>query len=104
MMPSLKFMTSPRLLCRRSLPCWCSFLPAEKIADIQALTRIAFGNAQEQELIQRTLDAISTKARDQDIIYYFAGLAGNFKTRRLLVDYFRDHYTEVWINGNFLAT
>jgi hypothetical protein len=67
------------------------------------LTRIAFGNAQEPELIKRTFDAIA-KGRDQDIMYYFAGLAANFKTRRLLVEYFRDHYTEVWTTGRVLAT
>lgn len=78
------------------------FLAIKKSTDLCATIRIAFGNAQKPELIQRTFDAISTKARDQDIMYYFVGLAANVKTRRLLVNYFQDHYTEVWVIEVFL--
>ncbi|RXW20987.1 hypothetical protein EST38_g4846 [Candolleomyces aberdarensis] len=72
--------------------------PMQKLAAI-----IALGNAQKPELIKRTFGLISTKARDQDITEYFAGLAANFKTRKLLFDYFRDHYTELFkrLEGNF---
>ncbi|KAF6764898.1 leucyl aminopeptidase [Ephemerocybe angulata] len=65
--------------------------PMQKIAAMTAL-----GNTQDPELLKRTFDSISTKARDQDIMYYFAGLAGNFKSRRLLTSYFRDHYQELY--------
>ncbi|KAJ2930053.1 hypothetical protein H1R20_g7024, partial [Candolleomyces eurysporus] len=72
--------------------------PMQKIAAM-----IAFGNAQDSALIKRTFDAISTKARDQDIMYYFAGLAANFKTRKLLFEYFQEHYAELSkrFEGNF---
>ncbi|EAU88167.2 leucyl aminopeptidase [Coprinopsis cinerea okayama7 len=72
--------------------------PGQKIAAMTAL-----GNAQEPELIQRTFDSIATKARDQDIMYYFSGLSGNFKTRRLLVKYFQDQYDVLYkrFEGNF---
>jgi len=72
--------------------------PMQKIAAMTAL-----GNAQEPDLIDRTFKSIATKARDQDIMYYFAGLAGNVKTRRLLAKYFQDEYDVLYkrFEGNF---
>lgn len=51
--------------------------------------------SQDPELHKETLDFILTKARDQDCMYFFAGLKSNFKTRRLLVTFFREHYDRV---------
>lgn len=54
------------------------------------------GATRDPGLLKRTLDFIKTKARDQDIIYYFRGLSFfNLKMRKALVDYFKDQYEVV---------
>lgn len=64
--------------------------PSQKIAAMLAL-----GNAQEPELLKQTFDMIASKARDQDVMYYFAGLANNTKARRDLTQYYKDQYEPV---------
>ena len=64
--------------------------PAQKIAAMTAL-----GATEVPELMHQTLASIGTKCRDQDIMYFFRGLASNFKTRRLLSKYFQDEYDTV---------
>ncbi|KAG6821168.1 hypothetical protein H0H93_005388 [Arthromyces matolae] len=61
--------------------------PTERIAAMQAM-----GATEDPELLKKTFNFISTQARDQDVVYFFRGLANNSKARRLLVEYFRDEY------------
>lgn len=72
--------------------------PAQKIAAMTAL-----GATEVPELMHQTLASIGTKCRDQDIMYFFRGLASNFKTRRLLSKYFQDEYDTLYkrFEGNF---
>ncbi|TEB36135.1 leucyl aminopeptidase [Coprinellus micaceus] len=72
--------------------------PSQKIAAMLAL-----GNAQEPELLKQTFDMIASKARDQDVMYYFAGLATNTKARRDLTQYYKDQYEPLYkrFEGNF---
>ncbi|CAA7267619.1 unnamed protein product [Cyclocybe aegerita] len=72
--------------------------PSERISAIAAM-----GATQDPELAQETLKFISTKAKDQDIFYFFSGLGSNFKTRRLLTKYFQDEYDVLYkrFEGNF---
>lgn len=46
-------------------------------------------------LLEETIKFITNKSRDQDIIYFFAYLAGNFKARRTLTKYVEDQYDVV---------
>ena len=64
--------------------------PSEKIASM-----LAMGAPQTEDLLNETLDFITNKSRDQDIFYFFAGLAGNHKARRMLTKYFFDQYDVV---------
>ncbi len=43
-------------------------------------------------LIQETLEFLLIDARDQDVIYFFEGLQANHKTRRTLLQFFRENY------------
>ncbi|KAG5728364.1 hypothetical protein E4T56_gene19148 [Termitomyces sp. T112] len=65
--------------------------PTERIAAMQAL-----GSAEDPELLKETLKFISTKARDQDVVYFFRGLSGNPKARRLLAQYFKEEYDTLY--------
>lgn len=53
------------------------------------------GATEDPELLKQTLDFITHKSRDQDLIYFFFGLTSNFKTRRLLAQFFKDEYDKV---------
>lgn len=46
------------------------------------------------KLIDETLEYIMTKARDQDVVYFFTGLSQN-KDRRILVEFFKKNYDAV---------
>ncbi|KAF9036751.1 hypothetical protein BJ165DRAFT_1532853 [Panaeolus papilionaceus] len=72
--------------------------PSEKIAAIYAM-----GATEDPELAKETLKFMSTKSKDQDIFYFFAGLGANFKTRRLLTSYMQDNYDTLLkrFEGNF---
>ncbi len=56
---------------------------------------MALGATQDEELANETLKFVETKARDQDVFYFFMGLAVNFKARRLLTKYFQENYDAV---------
>ncbi|TFY80729.1 hypothetical protein EWM64_g3287 [Hericium alpestre] len=72
--------------------------PSMRTAAIRAL-----GATQDPALIQQTLDFTMTKARDQDVIYFFSGLASNFKARRTALDFFEKKYDALYkrFEGNF---
>jgi len=53
------------------------------------------GATQDLALLDETTKFITYKARDQDIIYFFGALAGNFKARRKLTKYLQDEYDVV---------
>jgi len=53
------------------------------------------GVTQDPTLLDKTTKFITNKARDQDIIYFFGALAGNFKARRTLTKYLQDEYDVV---------
>lgn len=53
------------------------------------------GATEDPELVKKTLDFITNQAKDQDIIYFFRGLGSNFKTRRVLAQFFREEYDTV---------
>jgi len=55
----------------------------------------AMGATYDDELWQRTLDFIKVRTRDQDLPYFFRGLAGNIRLRRKLVSYFKEEYETV---------
>lgn len=57
------------------------------------------GATEDPELLKQTLDFITHKSKDQDLIYFFFGLTSNFKTRRLLAQYFKDEYDNVSQRG-----
>ncbi|KAG6919995.1 hypothetical protein DXG01_013344 [Tephrocybe rancida] len=65
--------------------------PTARIAAIQAM-----GATEDSELMKETLKFISTKARDQDVVYFFRGLASNPKARRQVVQYFKDEYDSLY--------
>ncbi|KAG6885073.1 hypothetical protein C0993_006152 [Termitomyces sp. T159_Od127] len=65
--------------------------PTERIAAMQAM-----GSVEDPELVKETFGFISTKARDQDVVYFFRGLSGNPKARRLLAQYFKDEYDTLY--------
>ena len=50
---------------------------------------------QDLELTKKTLDFIDEKARDQDVMYFFAGLGSNYKMRRLMTQHFQENYDAV---------
>jgi aminopeptidase 2 len=50
------------------------------------------GATQDPALLEQTFAYILTKSRDQDITYFFRGLAGNFLARRPLAAFFKENY------------
>jgi len=56
---------------------------------------IAMGATYDDQLWQKTLDFMKVKTRDQDLPYFFHGLAGNMRLRRKLVSYFKEEYESV---------
>jgi aminopeptidase 2 len=61
--------------------------PSDVLAGIAALA-----SPQDISLLQETTELVTNKARNQDVISFFANLAGNFKARRLLTKYMEDEY------------
>jgi aminopeptidase 2 len=47
-------------------------------------------------LMQETFDFMLSKARDQDLIYFFSGLKANPKARRPLAKFFKDNFETVF--------
>lgn len=56
---------------------------------------MAMGATEDSQLAKETLEYTSYHARDQDVIYFYSGLAANPKTRRMAVDYFMKNYDAV---------
>lgn len=57
--------------------------------------RAALGANPDRRLIDETFEYIMTKARDQDVIYYYGGLGNNPKARKLVAEFFKDNYDAV---------
>lgn len=53
-------------------------------------------NTQDLDLINETLDYMMTQARDQDVVYFIHGIAGNLKTRRLMFEFFTKNYDAIY--------
>ncbi|CAE6452278.1 unnamed protein product [Rhizoctonia solani] len=72
--------------------------PSSKIAAMLAMTY-----AQDKALIEKTLKYMDTSVKDQDIMYYFAGLSGNRASRRRIAEYFKENYEKLFkrFEGNF---
>ena len=67
----------------------------DKNADMFLLYSAAMSASQDPALLQETLEFLSNKARDQDVLYFFALMRQNFHGRRLLTKYFQDNYDVV---------
>ncbi|KAL5636049.1 hypothetical protein ACGC1H_004760 [Rhizoctonia solani] len=72
--------------------------PSSKIAAMLAMTF-----AQDDALIEKTLKYMDTSVKDQDIMYYFAGLSGDRASRRRVAEYFKENYEKLYkrFEGNF---
>ncbi|KAJ1310324.1 hypothetical protein OPQ81_007063 [Rhizoctonia solani] len=72
--------------------------PSSKIAAMLAMTY-----AQDKALVEKTLKYMDTSVKDQDIMYYFAGLSGNRASRRRVAEYFKENYDKLFkrFEGNF---
>ncbi|GLB35338.1 putative aminopeptidase [Lyophyllum shimeji] len=72
--------------------------PTARIAAIQAM-----GATEDPELLSETFKFISTKARDQDVVYFFRGLSNNPKARRPMAEYVMKEYDALYkrFEGNF---
>ncbi|KAF8985615.1 leucyl aminopeptidase [Cyathus striatus] len=72
--------------------------PTSRIAAIHAM-----GAPESADLLEETFKFMETKAKNQDIVYFFRGLSTNFKARRLLAKYFMDEYNNLYkrFEGNF---
>jgi aminopeptidase 2 len=68
-------------------------------ADIGQFTdemcRRAMCASQDADLLQETLDYLLTKVRDQDVIYFVAGMQANLRGRRPLALFFKEKYDVV---------
>lgn len=95
MLPS-KSTTMPRHPLNALLQCTSSVLPHHVFMLAYANCRQAMGSVEDPELIKETFKFISTKARDQDVVYFFRGLSGNPKARRLLAQYFKEEYDTLY--------
>ncbi|KAF8892603.1 leucyl aminopeptidase [Infundibulicybe gibba] len=75
--------------------------PKTPTARISAI--LAMGASQDLELAKETLAFMKSKSRDQDVVSFFRGLSANFKTRRLVAQYFKDEYDVLFkrFEGNF---
>jgi len=65
-------------------------MPSNPSAGVSAMYALAATT--DLSLIDETLNYMLTRARDQDIFYYFSGLSANHKSRRLLAKFFQDNY------------
>jgi aminopeptidase 2 len=65
--------------------------PSARMAAIRAMC-----NSTDKALIQETWEYIMTKAKDQDWLYFFAGLSINRDTRRTLNKLFYDNYDTIF--------
>ncbi|KAG8687839.1 Aminopeptidase 2 mitochondrial, partial [Ceratobasidium sp. 395] len=61
--------------------------PSAKIAAMLAMTM-----AQEKSLTEKTLQYMLTDVKDQDMMYYFAGLSSNRASRRRIAEFLQENY------------
>ncbi|KIM80851.1 hypothetical protein PILCRDRAFT_9278 [Piloderma croceum F 1598] len=75
--------------------------PPNPSAGLSAIT--AMGNTLDAKLIDETLEYIMTKARDQDLPYFFSGLSQN-KDHRIVGKFFKHNYDDIYkrLEGNFM--
>jgi len=75
--------------------------PPNPSAGISAMA--AMGNTLDPKLIDETLEYIMTKARDQDLPYFFSGLSQN-KDHRIVGKFFKQNYDAIYkrLEGNFM--
>jgi len=64
--------------------------PTSRIAAIRAL-----GKTRDLNIAKETLHYMWTEAKDQDFPYFFLGLSGNVKTKRLLRSYLFENYDKI---------
>ena len=69
-----------------------SAVTASKTPTIQVAAMCAMGAAQDTSFLEETWQYMMTKSRDQDIPYYFMGLAANANARHFLLRKFRQDY------------
>lgn len=60
-------------------------------------------DSRDPKLINETLEYIMTKARDQDVLYFFAGLGRNALDRRIVVEFFKNNYDAVRVYSKVLC-
>ncbi|KAJ3554813.1 hypothetical protein NM688_g2912 [Phlebia brevispora] len=65
--------------------------PSIKISAMRAM-----GAPKDLSLAEETWNYILNKSRDQDIFYYFGGLAANHKTRHFLLEHFKKSYEQLY--------
>ncbi|KAG9085108.1 Aminopeptidase 2 mitochondrial [Ceratobasidium sp. UAMH 11750] len=72
--------------------------PSAKIAAMLAMTQ-----AQEKSLTEKTLGYMLTDVKDQDMMYYFAGLSSNRASRRRIAEFLQENYEKLFkrFEGNF---
>jgi hypothetical protein len=66
-----------------------------KQIDFSSLHRLALCQAQDDELLKETYNITLNGARDQDVMYFFVGLAGNKKSKMELIAFFKKNYDGV---------
>ncbi|ETW82731.1 Metallo peptidase M1 [Heterobasidion irregulare TC 32-1] len=74
-----------------------------KTPSMRIAAMYAMGATQDAALQDATMRFVMDRARDQDVTYFFSGLAANFKARRPLVAFFEDNYDALYkrFEGNF---
>ena len=65
--------------------------------------RYAMCDSRDPKLIYETLEYIMTRARDQDVLYFFAGLGRNTLDRRIVVEFFKNNYDAVRVYSKVLC-
>ncbi|CED82191.1 Puromycin-sensitive aminopeptidase and related aminopeptidases [Phaffia rhodozyma] len=69
--------------------------PSTKVDAMVALTAPT-----DNALLGRTFSMLITEVKDQDVLFFFMGLAQNTKSRRALVDYFQTNYDAIYKRFN----
>ncbi|KAF9265642.1 leucyl aminopeptidase [Marasmius fiardii PR-910] len=65
--------------------------PSARVAAIAAMTA-----TQDDNLLREVMELTRSGSRDQDIVYFFRGLSGNRKARRLTTVFFKETYDEFY--------
>lgn len=56
-------------------------------------------NTQDINLLEETLSFMLSKARDQDIVVFFAAFSRNYKARRMLTTFVKNNYDKVSVSA-----